>query len=180
MPSHMVRTQQPQSLVAQRLRRIARTRARLQGLQADLEQELTAARRPYEGRIATLQARLDRLHADLEAYCRGERDAILPPSRKSLVTQYGEVAFRRADAAVRLREGLAEGEVCRLLRSAGLDYLVRVRESPDKTAVRRAIRQEAVSPEQLECCGLELVEGSERFYCKVWQDALVEVGRNGR
>lgn len=167
--------------VAQKLRRLARAQVRLERVQAELDEQLDAVRQRYDGRVASLQDRLSRMLADLEAHCRGEREAILPPGRKSLVTPSGEVGFRKGEPTVRLCEGLAEEEVCRLLRAAQLAELVRAKEAPDKPAVRKALRDGRVSREQLRRCGLELADGRDRFYCKVGHggpNGLAGAGRN--
>lgn len=167
----------PRAVVAEKLRRIGRAQSHLERLQAELGRDLDAVRRRYDSRVASLQNRTAQLRADLEAHCRAERRAILPPGRKSLSTPFGEVGFRKAEPAIRLREGFTDGEVCRMLRQAKLDHLVRVKDSPDKQAVRKALSEERVNLEQLAQCGLEAVEGLDRFHCKIRQDALVEVGR---
>jgi phage host-nuclease inhibitor protein Gam len=178
MAIQAIDAEQAQSAVAQRLRRMALVRTRLDGLEAELERELASARRRYEARIEALQRRMEQQQAELEVYCRARRDAVLPLGRKSLVTQFGEVAFRSAEPSVQVREGLGEDDACRLLKAAGLESLVRARESPDKPAVRAALRQGTVTPRALARCGLELVDGEERFHCKLWQDALLEAGRS--
>lgn len=159
------------SRVAERLRRLARAQVRLDGLQAELDEQLDAVRRRYHHRIGSLRDRTSHLLADLEAYCRGEREAILPAGRKSLATPFGEVGFRKVEPAVRLHDGLTDGDACRLLRDAEIGDLVRVRETPDKPAVRKALREGRITADQLYACGLQLLAGPERFYCKLRQDA---------
>ncbi len=177
MGTELLNAVDPLLAVAQKVRRIARAQARLERLQAGLQGELDAVRRRYDRPIAAVRNRTDQLHADLEAHCRAERDAILPPGRKSLTTPFGEVGFRKAEAAIRLRDGLTEAEVCRMLQRVHLDELVRVRLSPDKPAVRKALAEERVGPDQLSRCGLVVVNGPERFHCRIRRDAVLEVGR---
>ncbi len=166
------------AVVAEKLRRLGRAQSRLECLQTELDAELEGVRRRYDRRIAALRSRGGELRADLEAYCRERREAILPAGRKSLTTPHGEVGFRKGEAAVCLRDGLTEAQVCRLLRNAKLGELVRVTEHPDKLAVRRAFAAQEVTLEQVRRCGMDLVEAPPSFHCKLRHDALVQVGRN--
>ncbi len=159
--THVVRT----------LRDIAVARARLDRLQAQLEEELDAVRRCREARIAALQGRFDRLLGELQGFCRARRDAILPPGRKTLVTPLGEVGFRKAEPVLRLCAGVGEEDVCRLMRRARLDALLRVRETPDRAAVYKALEEGRLTREQLRRCGLELAGGEERFHFRLREDA---------
>jgi len=177
MPAKTCNPARARAAVAEKLRRLGRVRLRLETLQSELNAQLEGVRRRYDRRIAALQSRTNELHADLEAYCRAHRDAILPPGRKTLTTPHGEVAFRKGEAAVCLRDGLTEAEVCRLLRTADLDGLIRTREHPDKVAVRRALAADEVTLEGIRRCGLDLVETPPRFHCKLRYDALVQAGR---
>ena len=152
--------------VGARLRRIARLELNLAAAQTQLEEVLEAARRRYGPRVEQLRGRLSGHAAELEQYCRAERHVLFPPDRKSLVTPFGEVGFRKGEATVTIREGASDEEACRRLRAAGLDALVRVREAPDRAAVRRALAQGEVSEARLRSCALEVVEGDERFHCR--------------
>jgi len=156
---------QARRVVAESLRRIGRLQERIDGLRRELARRVDAVRTPYERRIGALEGRLERRRADLEAYCRGRRDELLPPGRKSLRTPFGEVGFRLAEPSVRLRPGRDESAVCRLLRRAGLEELIRVTERPDRRAVRAALDAGRVTRRLLARCGLELVPGGERFHC---------------
>jgi len=177
MPAETCNAAGARAAVVEKLRRLGRAQSRLERLQTELNVQLEGVRRRYDRRITALQSRATELRADLETYCRARRDAILPAGRKSLTTPHGEVGFRKGEAAVCLRDGLAEAEVCRVLRTAGLGGLVRVRECPDKVAVRRALAAEQVTLEQVRRCGLDLVEPPPRFHCKLRLDALVQMGR---
>ena len=152
--------------VGAHLRRIARLELDLAAAQTELDEVLEAARRRHGPRVEQLRNRLSRQAAELEQYCRAERHVLLPPGRKSLVTPFGEVGFRKGEAAVVIREGASDEEACRRLRAAGLDVLIRVRAAPDKAAVRRALAQGEVSEARLRSCALEVVEGEERFHCR--------------
>jgi phage host-nuclease inhibitor protein Gam len=164
------------ALVARRLRRLASLQSQLDACRAEMAQEAALVSRRYTEREAALQARVEEQLADLERRCRHGRDSLFPPGRKTLSTPFGEVAFRKADPSVATVEGVAEDDACRLLRQAGLAAFVRVLEKVDRAAVRSALRRESVTPAELGRCGLVLLEGPERFYCKVWQHGLVEAG----
>jgi len=162
----------PRSAVAAKLRHMAGVQARLDVLSAELEQKLDVARRRYAGRIGTLQQRLRELTCELEAICRAQRDAVFADGRKSYRTPHGEVAFRKAEPAVRVRDGLTDSEVCRLLRRSRLARLVRTKQSPDRAAIRKALAEADVTADRLERCGLELTEQAEHFRCRISRPGL--------
>jgi phage host-nuclease inhibitor protein Gam len=139
----------------------------LSKVQAELDEALDAVRRRYDRRLGLMRRRLSDLLSKLEAYCRANRHAVLPPGRKSLVTPFGVIGFRKGEAALGLRDGLSEADVSRQLRAAELGELVRVKEAPDRPAIRKALSEGRVDGEQLLQCGIELTEGPERFHCKV-------------
>ena len=158
------------------LRRLAQAQARLDALSAEMEAELQAVRRRRDGAIARLQRRVDGMLSELEAYCRAERDAVLPEGRKSLVTSFGEVSFRKAEPTLVIPDGAGEEEVCAALRARELADLVRVHESVDRRALRKALDDGRLSERELRRVGLELVEKEDVFGCKIRRDALVSVG----
>lgn len=162
----------PRSAVAAKLRRMAGVQARLDALSAELEQKLDVARRRYADRIGTLDQRLRDLTCELEAICRAQRDAVFADGRKSYRTPHGEVAFRKAEPAVRVRDGLTDTEVCRLLRRSRLARLVRTKESPDRPAIRKALAEADVTADRLERCGLDLAEQAEHFRCRISHPGL--------
>ncbi len=168
MATEVLDAREARARVARRLRAIARLHARREALEAELEAELSALRARSEPRLEGLARREERLRAELEEFCRAERDAVLPPDRKSLRTACGEVGFRRTEPSVRVRDGLAEQEVCRRLRGAGLGELVRTREAPDRRAVGAALRGGRAEAERIRRCGLELAGGGERFHCRIF------------
>ncbi len=178
MAGEAARNTEARAAVTQRLRRLARAQARLDALSAELEGELLGVRRRREGAIARLQRRLDAMLTDLETYCRAEKDAVLPDGRKSLVTPFGEVSFRRAEPSLVLEDN-AEEEVCAALRARDLGDLVRVRESVDRRALRRALEEGRLGVKDLRRIGLELVEREDAFGYKLRREALVAVGGQG-
>lgn len=152
------------------LRLMCRVRSRLESLRAEMERELNEVRGRYAGRIASRERRLDRMETELERLCRGERDRLLPDGRKSLETPFGRVGFRRGRRALSLHDGVEQSEACRRLREADREELVRVRESLDKAAVRRAVRRGELSPAELGRIGIELSDVEDRFYCTLAGD----------
>jgi len=167
MATTLLRAPSPRSQVAEKLRGIAVAQARLERLRAQLEEELDAVRRCQDRRIGALRARVERQLAELEAFCRAERGVILPADRKTFVTPHGEVGFRKSEPVIRVRDGLAEEDVCRLLRRARLKGLLRIKEAPDKPALHKALCEGRLSPGQLGRFGLELEEGEERFHYRL-------------
>jgi phage host-nuclease inhibitor protein Gam len=153
----------PRADVAAKLRRMARIQTRLDSIHAEVERQLGAVRRRHERRMATLRQRLDAVRGELEEVCRTHRDDVFEEGRKSYRTPHGEVAFRKADVLVEVRDGLTDADVCRLLRRRRLARLVRTRESIDRQAVRRALAEGPGLRERLERCGLSVVEPPDHF-----------------
>ncbi len=178
MATDAARTAEARAAVTDRLRRLARAQARLDALSAELEAELLGVRRRREGAIGRLRRRLDTMLAELETFCRAEKDAVLPDGRKSLVTPFGEVSFRRAEPALLVEDG-AEVDVCAALRARDLADLVRVRESVDRRALRRALEEGRLGVRDLHRIGLELVEREDAFGCRLRREALAAVGGQG-
>ncbi|MHC5034516.1 MAG: host-nuclease inhibitor Gam family protein [Planctomycetota bacterium] len=167
MATELLEGKAPCAAVIGELRRIAATQVRLGRAQAELDEALDAVRRRYDRRLGLMRRRLSDLLGKLEAYCRANRGAVLPPGRKSQVTPFGIIGFRKGEASLELSDGLSEDDVCRLLRAADLGELVRVKEAPDRPAIRKALSEGRLDGEQLRQCGIKLTEGQERFHCKV-------------
>jgi phage host-nuclease inhibitor protein Gam len=153
--------------VAERLRRMARMQSRLDSLCAELERDLDGVRQRYEGRISALRGRLTALTDELEALCRSRRDDVFEGGGKCYCTAHGEVAFRRAEAALHVRDGLSDAAVCRLLRRNRLARFVRTKEGPDRRAIRKALDEGEVDGARLGRCGLVLVDLPDHFRCTV-------------
>ena len=141
-----------------KLRRMAGVQRRLDALCAEMDRRMAAVRTRYDRRVAALRARYEALASELEAICRARRDEVFEDGRQSYRTPHGQVAFRRAEPAVEVREGLDDAGVCRLLRRGRLGRLVRMREGLDRQAVRRALADGEVSRERLARSGLTLRE----------------------
>ncbi len=176
MASETAQTADARAAVTERLRRLARAQARLDVLGAELEGELFRVRRRREGAITRLQRRLDAMLSELEAYCRTEREAVLPDGRKSLATPFGEVSFRKAESALELEDGTEEEKVCASLRARDMAHLVRVRESVDRRALRRAVEEGRLNERELRRLGLALVERDDAFGCRLRREAPAPVG----
>jgi phage host-nuclease inhibitor protein Gam len=161
-----VRGTDARAVVTERLRRLCRGRAHLDALNAELEGELMEVRRRHEGAISRLQRRVDSMLGELEAYCRAEADSVLPEGRRSLVTAFGEVSFRRSEPALVIEDG-AEGRVCAALRARDMADLVRVQEGVDRRALRRALQEGRLSARELRRIGVELVEQEDAFGCRL-------------
>ncbi len=157
----------PATVVRRRLRRMAHVRARLDALEAELARERQELEARYERRLDTRRNRLARMREELEAYCRRHRQEIFPDGRKSLETPLGKVGFRRSPASVRLRPDVDGAQASRRLERAGLERFVRVRRSPDRRALNRALREGQLTRERLAGCGMEVVDSAESFHCAV-------------
>jgi phage host-nuclease inhibitor protein Gam len=162
--------------VTVRMRKLARMQMRRQCLVDDMTERIEQLRTPLVRRVEALDARAAALHDDIEAYCRAGRDDLFPSGRRSLKTPHGTVAFRRSTDSVRCRDGVTDAEVCAALRSERLGRFVRTKESPDRTALRRALHEGRLTCERAARCGLELHTGAETFRCDV-RDRDVPGGR---
>lgn len=157
----------PATVVRRRLRRMAHDRVRLDALEAELARERQELEARYERRLDARRNRLDRMRDELETYCRRHRQEIFPDGRKSLETPLGKVGFRRSGASVRLQSEVDRGEASRRLERLGLERFVRIRRSPDRRALNRALREGELTRDLLADCGMEVVEGAESFHCAV-------------
>ncbi len=160
-------TARHRAALGRKLRAVARASDRLAGLRAELQGKIAEVRGRYERRIAAAEARLERLREALEAFCRDNRNSLLPEDRKSLQTPRGTVGFRRSPPSVRLREGVTKPEAAEMLLRNDLSEFVRVRRSPRRRALRRAVTESRFDRERLRECGMQFIEGEETFYCKV-------------
>jgi len=151
--------------VAVRVRRLARMQMQRQRLVDELTERIEQVRAPLVRRIEALDARAAALHDDIEVYCRAGRDELFPQGRRSLKMSHGTVAFRRGTDSVRRRDGLTDAEVCAGLRAERLGRFVRTKESPDRAALRRALREGRLTVERAARCGMELHPGVETFRC---------------
>ncbi|MFO7955888.1 MAG: host-nuclease inhibitor Gam family protein [Candidatus Brocadiia bacterium] len=159
-------------MARRRLRLVARTKARLEGLRAEAQEELSKVAARYDGRIAALERRLKNLTDRLEGYCRRHRGEVFSDGAKSLEAPCGRLGFRRSGPRLRLQEGVDGAAACRRLREAGMPRFVRVKERPDRRAMLRDVREGKLDPAALRECGLVLHEGEERFYCSTNTDSL--------
>jgi phage host-nuclease inhibitor protein Gam len=146
-----------------RIRRLAALQRRRARLESAQDAELDAVRRRYSRRLTALHERAGVLEAELEGLCRRHRAAVFPAGRKSWVTPFGKVSFRKAEPRVELQPSLEDAEVCRLLRRSRLGRLVRVLERPDRSAMRRELAEGRLSAARLERCGLAVTQPPERF-----------------
>ncbi len=160
------------------LRRIAEAEADLAGVKAEAARESLAVQKRFSRRVLRLEGRANDLRSRLEGLLRRHRGSVLPRGRKTLSTRFGEAGFRKSGAVLRVRDDAPT--VCARLRAAGRDGMVRVTESVDKAAVKRAVRRGALTPEELERCGLALEQRPESFFCRVRSEASADRGGAGR
>jgi len=165
MSTQTIPATKAKSVLREKMALLARKQLELERVEAELNTRVEALKGLYAGRIASLQSTVENMRRGIERLCRRERDALLGESARSLRTPHGRVGFRRCAARVALRDGADEAKVCAALRGRGLDELVRVKESPDRGAIRRAHEEGDLGDELLAECGLHVVEGEENFYC---------------
>lgn len=121
--------------VDEALARIGRLQRQRQGIQAELDESVAAARAVFEKRAQPLLAEVAELAAAVARWCAAHRGEVLPAGSKTARFPAGEVSFRRAPPAVelvgKLEEALAE------LRANGLKRLIEVKrvESLDRRAI---------------------------------------------
>ena len=151
--------------VAVRVRRLARIDMRRQRLVDELAERVEDVRTPFVRRIEALDARAARLLDEVEDYCRTGRDALFPGRRRSLKTSHGTVAFRRGTESLVRADGLTDADVCAALRAERLGRFIRKKESLDRPALRRALREGRLSAERAARCGVKVQPGKETFRC---------------
>ena len=152
------------SAVEHRLRRVARKERELERLEADMEARIEEVRRRYAAAISGRARAIERLGEELRCFCERNRECIVPLSKKSLQTPTGRVGWRTQPASVVLQEGYTEQQVCWLLHDANRRDLIRVREMPDKPAIKKAHAAGVLTGAQLSALGLALTEPRDEFY----------------
>ena len=147
------------------MRRLAKVQAQRDRLEAELNARLDAVKGLYARRMDALDRSGSTVGAALERHCTSNRAELMPDGSKSFRTAYGRVGFRLQPLQVILSEGLDEEQVCRRLQDSGLDRLVRVRQGPDRAAIRKALQSGELQQARLQQCGVGLGGGQEAFFC---------------
>ena len=160
------------------MRHLARKELELDRRRAELNSRLEAVKGVYEQRITALERAVAREREGIEQFCRAQRDLLIAGSPKSIRTPYGRVGFRRNGSQVVLAEGVDDEGVCCALRERGLDGFVRVRQSLDRTTVKRALEAGETDEVLLAACGIRLGHSAETFYCVI--ERVVGGGGIGR
>lgn len=155
------------SALTVRMRQLGCKEIEIERLRAELNSRIEAVKGLYEHRIAALEAAAAHLRGSIEQLCRARREALMPDGVKSVRTLYGRAGFRRSGPQVVLDDGLDEDGACSALRGKGLDSLIRLRQSLDRPAVRRALDAGEAGERLLAACGVRVTDGGEAFYCVV-------------
>ncbi len=147
------------------MRRLSRTQAKLERLEAELNSRLDAVKGLYAGRMASLAHASCSTHTAVKQLCCRHRDVLLQSEKKSVRTPYGRVGFRFLPRQIALAEGLDDERACRALLQKGLEKFVRARLWPDRNAIRKAVGEAEVDVTLLAECGIRLRDGAESFFC---------------
>lgn len=158
--------------VDRKLRRIARHRRELDRLTAAQKAKVRSVKRRYARPLRRHRRMLRRLSAELERFCDGNRSRIIPSARKSVRTALGRVGYRKTPARVVLRRGHTKETACRALESDGLGHLVRMKRSPDRRAIKRAVVRGSLSRARLRRAGLAISGPHEKFYFRFHESEL--------
>jgi len=147
------------------LLRIGRSQRELHRIEAERDAELEAVSNRYAVRIARRRETILSLSRDLRDFCERHRHRLMPSGRKSLQTPIGaKVGFRTTVPSIVPLDGYSEDDVCRLLVAAHREDLLRVRQMPDRAAIRKLHGAGALTREDLRKLGLTLTEAREEFY----------------
>jgi len=152
-------------LLTARMRQLAHKEGELRRLEGELNARLEAAKGLYTDRLTTLQNAVDALRDQTEAFCCAQREVLFGGAARSVQTAYGRAGFRRSGIRLRLDDAQDAESVCAGLRGLGLDRFVRVREEPDKAAIKSALGSGEVEDSLLARCGIHAERDAERFYC---------------
>ena len=121
------------------MRRLARVQAQSERMEAELNGRLDAVKGLYAGRMAALATARRAVLQTLERHCRANRGELMHDGAKSFRTAYGRAGFRLRPVQVIATPDQDEGLICQRLRERHLAHLVRVRETPDRPAIRTAL-----------------------------------------
>lgn len=154
------------------LRKIGRLQLEIDSLEVELDRALNTIRSAYGPRIASRLERRRELTEGLETLCRDKRDELLPAAQKSVGLSFGSVGFRTGKDTIEFRVKLEE--VVKRLKEMRQGKLVRVREDPDKQAIKRALATGQPSSERLAKAGIRLVKGAETWWCQINREAVAE------
>ena len=149
------------------MRLLARRELELDRVRAELNSRLEAVKAVHERRITSLEAAAARHRDGVERFCREHRDTLMPAGPKSVRTPYGTAGFRQTAPQLLLDEGQDGERACRTLRERKLTQFIRVRDSLDRTALKRALLAGEADEKLLAACGVRLTQGVEAFYCVV-------------
>ncbi|MFA5689923.1 MAG: host-nuclease inhibitor Gam family protein [Kiritimatiellales bacterium] len=137
--------------------------ARLQKLNALMDEQFTRIRDKYAGEIATLSDKKDKNFAVVQAFALENREEIFT-KKKSLDTVHGTYGFRTGTPKLKTLRGFTWASSLNLIK-AFLPNYVRTKEEPakEKLIADRELPEVAVNFEK---CGIEVVQ-DETFFIEL-------------
>jgi len=147
------------------MRRLARVQAQSERMEAELNGRLDAVKGVYAGRMSALATARRAVLEALERHCRANRVELMHGGAKSFRTAYGRAGFRLRPVQLIATPDQDEELICQRLRERHLSHLVRVRETPDRPAIRKALDSGQMGEGLLAQCGLRLGGRDEAFFC---------------
>lgn len=134
------------------LRLIGLAEVEAEKIRACCDEKIAAARREMDVAVAPQLAKIDQLSAALEAYYREHIDEVETNGRKSIELSNGKIG-RRASSELKPLPKTTWAAVVERLKAAGMEEFIRVKESPDREALRAQI-----DAENLHVVGCRLIE----------------------
>ncbi len=148
----------------------------LEDLQTRLNEEMDEVKHRFARGIARLQGKITVRAEALRLVVEDSRADLLPGKRKSLKVLFGRVGFRQQPERVALVRGRTASGVAEELTITGYQELVRMRQEPDKPAIKAALADGRVDGATLRRHGLHIVPASEDW----WYETAHEEVRKAR
>jgi phage host-nuclease inhibitor protein Gam len=136
---------------------------KLTELQAEADGTIQDIQNDLNERSQPLKKAKEKLEKDFAAYVEENREEIFTGKDKSVATPFGAFGYRITPERIEL--DLNEPDVVDLIKSLGkklTSLLVKVKETVDKTAVKKALKNNTLSVEQLQELGMR-TESDELF-----------------
>lgn len=131
--------------------------AQLNSLKAELDRELTATRKRFEGRIDELKVEIEQKSALLQQWAEASPEDFA--ERKSVEFLHGRVGFRTGNPTLKTLSGWTFKRVLEVITRS----FVRVKEELDKEAILAAYAAGTLTDGELRAVGLRVVQ-DESFY----------------
>jgi phage host-nuclease inhibitor protein Gam len=138
---------------------LAKDDARLQKINASMDEAITAIRKKNEAEIASLTASIETGHEDLETFATANKDLFKTSKTKDF--PHGSIGYRTGTPKVKQLRKLTLQQVLELCKKKLKPY-VRVKEELDKQKLI-ADRDNKDVKKHLDYCGIEIVQ-EETFF----------------